>query len=863
MKKANMRVHFFRTLLAGFLVMCPAIYGATPTAIQIVGSAQMNEGTVEPFFARVSYSDSSTSVVTATWTAPATMAQSARLFHFAAPEVTSDTTQSLAVSYSENAVTVSNTFDVTVLDVPLDSPRALEVMRHDTEPRLRSRAGFSVDAATGAHILENRVLNVRATPDINFDLTYNSRFTSLPSPLGPGWRFNYDMVLTGDPQGDLVLHKGPEFENRFRYLETVSGIAHYIPLDRANRNDRLTRDNNSGGSYTLITADGKYLNFSSAGQLVDYRNKVYQGVSLSYNGGGSGALLLSVYDSLTKRGMYLDYGNDSLLDTVTDNDDRIVRFRYDAQGRLVSVTKPYYVDTTTAYSSGAFSDPKVSVPDGDTNGAFIAITVDRTNTIGEVVLNYGAVDYTRFEDLVVSLISPEGTEVILSDHQPLPNGQSRLDLADLSVGGFQGENPHGQWKFKVVDDVAGGSSFNAAISQFSVSFSSPTDPTFYTYDASNHIIEADDAKGNRLFADAYDSQGRVIQQDDGRDTNQKGTFVYTERPDGLLETTYTDRMGHPSSFVHDGQLELLSWTDPTGNQMDFGYDTVGDLTSISDQLGRVTRFGYDASGNPTSYTDPGGNTTLLYYDGNRNLTRVRDAKGHETQLEYDANNNLTKVTDAENNAIIKTYNSRSQLLSVALQDGAKVTYGYDANGNLSYATHPVDATQKAEPKFDKIGRVIQMTDASKYVTKYEYSPSSQLIRETDPLGNQTLRSYDQRDRLISETDKRGNVTTYAYDNNDNRVSVTDAMGNVTHYAYDGEDHLISKTDPLGNVTTYAYDALGAGFQKRIRWVTRARSSMTPSAISSLRPTRWGSGSALTPTILAIFPLPFLMRLAIR
>jgi hypothetical protein len=61
---------------------------------------------VEPFFARVTYTDSSTAVVTASWTAPGVAAQTARLFDFAAPEVTSDTAQMIEVSFTEDGETV-------------------------------------------------------------------------------------------------------------------------------------------------------------------------------------------------------------------------------------------------------------------------------------------------------------------------------------------------------------------------------------------------------------------------------------------------------------------------------------------------------------------------------------------------------------------------------------------------------------------------------------------------------------------------------------------------------------------------------------------------------------------------------------
>ena len=198
----------------------------------------------------------------------------------------------------------------------------------------------------------------------------------------------------------------------------------------------------------------------------------------------------------------------------------------------------------------------------------------------------------------------------------------------------------------------------------------------------------------------------------------------------------------------------------------------------------------------------------MFHDDRRNLVRIRDALGKETTFEYDGNNNLTRVEDADGNHLVKTYNLRSQVLSTELHDGSKIGFGYDGDGDLSYATHPANESQRADIEYDDLGRAIRITDAGKYVTRYEYSPSGQVLRESGPQNKETFNTYDVRDRLVSETDNVGRITAYEYDNNDNRVRVTNPLGHVTTYAYDGEDRLVAETDPLGRITRYSYDGLG-------------------------------------------------------
>lgn len=57
--------------------------------------------------------------------------------------------------------------------------------------------------------------------------------------------------------------------------------------------------------------------------------------------------------------------------------------------------------------------------------------------------------------------------------------------------------------------------------------------------------------------------------------------------------------------------------------------------------------------------------------------------------------------------------------------------------------------------------------------------------------------YDKLNRLVSVTDPANGVTRFDYDLNGNRCTITDPKGNVTRFKYDLDDHLDKKIYPDG------------------------------------------------------------------
>ena len=323
--------------------------------------------------------------------------------------------------------------------------------------------------------------------------------------------------------------------------------------------------------------------------------------------------------------------------------------------------------------------------------------------------------------------------------------------------------------------------------------------------AQDRITRSTGPDGEQLFANGYDSAGRVIEQDDGVATNKIAMFRYEEPSGGDVRTTYWNRLGDPSVFEHDGKYRLLSRTNPLGHRNSYSYNATGDIIRSTDALGRTTIFNYDGQGNLITHVDPSGSvTTFEYVDGN--VVKIRDALGKETTFSYDPNHNLKQVRDALGNEDNKILTGTSQLGGNLMAGRGGITYGYTA-GMPASATHPAESGT-AKMEYDAIGRLTQAIDLDGFVTRTAYSLTGQVISTTDALGNSVTSEYDRRDRLIRKVDRNGNATRFTYDDNDNLIVTTDALGQVARNEYDGEDRLVRTIDAKGNASSITYDAAG-------------------------------------------------------
>ncbi len=331
--------------------------------------------------------------------------------------------------------------------------------------------------------------------------------------------------------------------------------------------------------------------------------------------------------------------------------------------------------------------------------------------------------------------------------------------------------------------------------------------TIYTYNSASQVLTATDAEGVVLFSNTYDSEGRIVAQDDAVASNQLTTFSYDEFTEpGELITTVTDRNGKTRVLTHDYKYELISIKDELQNTIEtYTYDTSGNRTSAKDANGNLTKLTYDSSGNLLTITDAKGNTSKMTYDERNNLLSLENAMGKKILYTYDANNNLTSATDQLGDSTTYDYDSNSLLQTKVTPRQGLVSYTYE--GGLPHTvTNAVGNTSTLN--YDAAGRLIGIIDAAGKETTMTYDEVDNLISVKDPLGNIKSFTYNSHNDKLSETDARGNTTYYTYNGNGKLISRVDALNNETHYEYDGEDRFVKTIDARGDATTFTYDDKG-------------------------------------------------------
>jgi RHS repeat-associated protein len=336
----------------------------------------------------------------------------------------------------------------------------------------------------------------------------------------------------------------------------------------------------------------------------------------------------------------------------------------------------------------------------------------------------------------------------------------------------------------------------------------------YTYDAFNQMTAIQDARGIFYLTNQYDTNGRVLGQTQGDNTNFQ--FSYTTDPvtgnitrtdvtdpRGTIRSTNFNANGYKTSSVFAvGQPEqqtitynrdpnsnlVNSITDGLSHQTSFSYDPLGNLTSITRMAGSpdavTTSFAYESTFNQlASVTDPLNRTTTLSHDATGSLTALTDPLGHQTTIGYNAQGLPVSVTDPLGNLAQFAY------------EGTDLVGLTDPLGNTT--TRFVDGA----------GRVAAITDPLGRITRYTYNAMNQVVQKVDALQGTTSISYDLNGNPVSLTNAAGNSISWTYDNMDRMATRSDSLLRTESYTYGPAGNLASFTDRKGQVTTYNYDRL--------------------------------------------------------
>ncbi len=394
----------------------------------------------------------------------------------------------------------------------------------------------------------------------------------------------------------------------------------------------------------------------------------------------------------------------------------------------------------------------------------------------------------------------------------------------------------------------------------------------YIYDKAGRNIKTIGPNGRETSLE-YDAEGNVItkKQKISEDNQNVRRYEYDSQSrltnEAILVETSDVDMNLLSGASFDNEYPSRAKVMTT-----FAYYKNGQLKTVTDANEHTTTYEYDLDKNIIGTIDPTKNKTTYIYDYNGNMIEENNAKGISTHYEYDEMNRLfrKKAPDtgtsiaitryiydsignlikqiSPNNAdtmqgITYTYDVMNRKTTTTLPNGDIIeVIQYNANGNVSKVvdglryTGDISTSSGTVYTYDKLGRILAITDALGNTTHFEYDILGNLVKQTNAKGNETnyqyngdstlqkvtyadggnvSYTYDKLGRVLTFTNQRGNTTTYTYNCFGKLKTEQDPDNNTMAYKYDLTGNLIQQTDRSGSVAYYTYDANKRLQQKKI------------------------------------------------
>ncbi len=676
---------------------------------------------------------------------------------------------------------------------------------------------------------------------LEFGRSYSSAQRSNNSPLGYGWKHNWqtDLKVTSDMSAAMAemspLHASSVLTGLFVMVELFKDLAQpfdkYLTSSTIGQwlNEKIVKNAvqielggsltsftklpdgtffpqfgdtstlilNGDGTFTYKTPYGISYNFNLAEDLATIVYPSGVTITLTYTSGK----LTNVTNGLGRNLNFVYTGSD--LTSVNDGNGRSVSFTLNASRNLTQFTNANSKSTTYEYDApGRLT--KVFLPANPLTAVYTNIydsqsrVKEQINALGQSLFFYLAGSRSEVVDAL-------GNKVTYFFNRMGLNIKTVNQVGKTWTSTYDGLGRTTKTVAPEANSIE--YTFNNKSQVTAITVKPKTGSplanlvTNMTYDATwNYLKTVQDPRGNTTTMN-YDAV--------------KGLLLNIQRPVVGGSTPQV-------TFTYNTRGQPITRTDETSIVTQFNYDVSTEkLTSIvHDQgVGRLnitTSFGYNAWGDVTAVTDPRGNATTFVFDNLRRMTQRTESApfSYVTNFAYTDNSKMSSMQrqtgDVLNpwQTVSYTYSLTDRLKTITDPSSAVTTLTYDGLDRLWKSTNAL--TQVTEISYDAMSRISTIKDPSLSITQTRtYSNNGQLASVMDSRSNTVSFSYDGHDRLDRTTFPGGTYEqNSSYDNNGNVLTFrTRDAKNIT-MVYDVLNRRTSKTPGTDPAVTYTYDLAG-------------------------------------------------------
>ncbi len=689
--------------------------------------------------------------------------------------------------------------------------------------------GHPVEIATGRVFTSQTDFKIPGRIPLEFNRAYDTSALGYEGPLGRGWIHPFDIHLWEDEEQGMVILRNQEV--RVVGFEPIAvGGATFNPIEK------LWLEHPGERTYFVRGSDGIRYHFSAvdlphqsevgkseatALRLTAITDRNANQVSLTYEDGllsaiedSSGQRLIFIYNTLDSGAVRLTEIQ-MFFNRSSQRSARLVKYTYDAEGRLLSATDRGLTPWRYAY------DEHMLIRETNPNGLSFHFEYEGRSEGARCIHTWGDdgiyerwLTYNREEkmtvvedsmggtttyyfneiDQPVSIVNPEGG---IKQYSYGQSGELLTETDESGRSTTYTYNEHGACtSIKHPDGATRKFTYNP--DDLPQSLTDEMGAVFLReYDERGNISATVDALGNRSEY-TYDEFGDLIEATDPLGGVMR--FNWTRR--GYL-AEFTTPGGSSTRCAYDARGRLESVTDPLGYTTHYAYDELDRLTQVEREDGGKHRYEYDPVGNLTGFRDANGAETRFRYRGFNKLGERTDALGFKQKFIYDTEDRLVKVQNERGEAYQFEYDALGRVIREIGFDGCTWDYEFDPAGDLLARTDPAGR----ENRFvrDLCGRVIERQRPDKTTFSFAYDPVGRLTKATAP-GSELSFSYDALGQVISEF-QNGQEIEHEYDVLRRRIKRISPSGKTVEFTYDADSQLSSLQTPRGSIS-FEYDSAG-------------------------------------------------------